>query len=185
MAAVDRGTCIDTSMGFTPTGGLVMGTRTGDFDPGALVYLLDNHRTTAADLAQLVTKQSGLLGISGTTADMRKLLAARGSDERARLAVEVFCYQAKKFLAGYAAALGGLDTLVFTGGIGEHAAEIRSEICAQLEFLGIHLDAARNAAHAAVISTADSPVAVRVIATNEDSMIARHTHAVLNGQSPE
>jgi acetate kinase len=185
MAAVDRGTCIDTSMGFTPTGGLVMGTRTGDLDPGALVYLLENQRLVQADLTRLVNKQSGLLGISGTTADMRVLLAQRAADERAAAAVELFCYQAKKFLAAYAAALGGLDTVVFTGGIGEHAAPIREEICEGLEFLGLKLDSAANAAQRPIISSPTSPVVVRVIPTDEDQMIARHTQCLLKaGATP-
>jgi acetate kinase len=179
MAAVDCGTCIDTSMGFTPAGGLVMGTRSGDLDPGAIVYLLENHKLAVADVSRLVTRQSGLLGISGTTADMRDLLTRRGSDERAAAAVELFCYQAKKFLAAYAAALGGLDTVVFTGGIGQHAPEIRQQICENLEFLGLRFDAAKNAAQQSVISTLGSSVVVRVIATDEDQMIARHTGALL------
>jgi len=182
MAAVDCGTCIDTSMGFTPAGGLVMGTRSGDLDPGAIVYLLENHKLAVADVSRLVTRQSGLLGISGTTADMRVLLARRGSDERAAAAVELFCYQAKKFLAAYAAALGGLDTVVFTGGIGQHAPEIRQQICENLEFLGLRFDAAKNAAQQSVISTPGSSVVVRVIATDEDQMIARHTESLLPGR---
>ncbi len=184
MAAVDRGTCIDTSMGFTPTGGLVMGTRSGDLDPGALVYLLENQRLAPADLTRLVNKQSGLLGISGTTADMRELLAQRAADERADAAVELFCYQAKKFLAAYAAALGGLDTVVFTGGIGEHAAPIREQICEGLEFLELRLDPEANAAQRPVISSSKSSVVVRVIPTDEDQMIARHTQSLLKAESP-
>jgi acetate kinase len=180
MAAVDCGTCIDTSMGFTPTGGLVMGTRSGDLDPGALIYLLENRHLAVADLSRLVTKQSGLLGISGTTADMRDLVARRAADERAAAAVELFCYQAKKFLAAYAGALGGLDTVVFTGGIGQHAPEIREQICQNLEFMGLRLDAERNAASRPVISASGSSVVVRVIATDEDQMIARHTQSLLH-----
>ncbi len=180
MAAVDCGTCIDTSMGFTPTGGLVMGTRSGDLDPGAVVYLLENRGLAPAELSRLVSKQSGLLGISGTSADMRELIGPPRSDEHARAAIELFCYQAKKFLAAYAGALGGLDTVVFTGGIGEHAAEIREQICENLEFLGLRLDAGRNAAHRPVISVSACSVVVRVIATDEDQMIARHTQSLLH-----
>ena len=184
MAAVDRGTCIDTSMGFTPTGGLVMGTRSGDLDPGALVYLLEDRGLSPAELSRLVDKQSGLLGISGTTADMRELLARRQSDERAAAAVELFCYQGKKFLAGYAAALGGLDRVVFTGGIGEHAAPVRAEICQGLEFLGLALDPQSNAGDRPVISSSKSSVVVHVIPTNEDLMIAQHTQSVLEAEPP-
>jgi acetate kinase len=183
MAAVDRGTCIDTSMGFTPAGGLVMGTRSGDLDPGALVYLLENRGLAPGDLNRLVNKQSGLLGISGTTADMRDLIARRSSDDRAEAAIELFCYQAKKFLAAYAAALGGLDTVVFTGGIGEHAAPVREQICQGLDFLGLRLDAENNVAHRPVISSTKSSVVVRVIATDEDLMIARHTQSLLKAGS--
>ncbi|HEY1785119.1 MAG TPA: acetate/propionate family kinase [Pirellulales bacterium] len=180
MAAVDRGICIDTSMGFTPIGGLVMGTRSGDLDPGVLAYLLESQHWAPADVTRLVSKQSGLLGISGTTADMRELMARRATDERAHAAVELFCYQAKKFLAAYAGALGGLDTVVFTGGIGQHAPEIRAQICENLEFLGLRLDAERNAAQRPVISATGSAVIVRLIPTDEDQMIARHTHALLH-----
>ena len=141
---------------------------------------MENRGLAPADLSRLVSKQSGLLGISGTTADMRELIARRASDERACAAVELFCYQARKFLAAYAGALGGLDTVVFTGGIGEHAAEIREQICQNLAFLGLRLDAQRNAAHRPVISVADSCVVVRVIATDEDQMIARHTRSLLH-----
>lgn len=181
MVAVKAGVSIDTSMGFTPTGGLVMGTRTGDLDPGVLLYLLTARGLSPADLNQLVNHDAGLLGLSGTSSDMRDLLEREASDPRAADAIALFCYQAKKYLGALAAVLGGLDTLVFTGGIGEHAASIRQRICAGLEFLGIHLDAGRNAAHASVISSATSAVTVRVIPTDEDLMIARHTVRVLNG----
>lgn len=179
MAAVRGGVGVDTTMGFTPTGGLVMGTRTGDLDPGVLLHLLEARGLTPAALNELVNKQSGLLGVSGVGADMRDLLAKESTEPHAAEAVELFCYQARKFLGALAAVLGGLDTLIFTGGIGEHAASIRWRICAGLQFLGIELDPGRNHAHAAVISGDDGPVTVRVMRTDEDLMIARHTGDLL------
>jgi acetate kinase len=180
MAAVRGGIGIDTTMGFTPAGGLMMGTRAGDLDPGVLLYLLAERGMTPTALNELVNRQSGLLGVSGTSADMRDLLEGESTDGHAAEAVGLFCYQAKKYLGALAAALGGLDTLVFTGGIGEHAASVRRRICEGLEFLGIRLDPQRNDAHAAVISRdgnsqADGSVTVRVMQTDEDLMIARHT----------
>jgi acetate kinase len=175
LAAVRDGVSIDTTMGFSPTGGLVMGTRTGDLDPGVLLYLLQHEHLSPADLSRLINREAGLLGVSGSSADMRDLLARAASDPRAAEAIDLFCYQARKHIAALAAALGGLDTLVFTAGIGERAAPVRQRICADLGFLGIHLDDARNNAHAALISPDDSPVTVRVMPTDEDLMIARHT----------
>ncbi len=182
MAAVLRGRSIDTSMGFTPAGGLVMGTRTGDVDPGVLVYLLNQKGYTPESLNRLVNQESGMLGISSQTPDMRELLGASERDPAAAEAVEIFCYQARKFLGAYAAALGGLDNLVFTGGIGERASFVRERICAGLDFLGIRLSPKRNAEHAEVISTNESRVTVRVIETEEDLMIARHTHQLLTSK---
>ena len=180
MAAVRTGVGIDTTMGFTPTGGLVMGTRSGDLDPGVLLYLLQSRGMSPAALNKLVNHQAGLIGVSGTSADMRDLLGREATDPRAALAVDLFCYQARKFLGALTAALGGLDTLIFTAGIGEHAAPVRQRICADLEFLGIQLDPARNAAHRPIISRENSSVVVRVMKTDEDLMIARHTrHLVL------
>jgi acetate kinase len=179
MAAVRDGVGVDTTMGFTPAGGLVMGTRSGDLDPGVLLYLLQIRGLSPAALNDLINKQSGLLGVSGIGPDMRDLLAREATEPHAAEAVELFCYQARKFLGALAAVLGGLDTLVFTGGIGEHAAPIRWRICAGLEFMGVALDAAHNDARAALISRDGAPVAVRVIPTNEDLMIARHTAGLL------
>jgi len=179
MAAVRGGTSIDTTMGFTPTGGLVMGTRAGDLDPGVLLYLLHERHLTADDLDTLVNKEAGMRGVSGTSGDMQDLLAREAEDPRAAEAVALFCYTAKKYLGALVAALGGLDLLVFTGGIGEHAAPVRERVCAGLGFLGIDVDPARNEAHAPVISRDGAPVAVRVIKTNEDLMIARHTYRVI------
>lgn len=179
IAAVRGGISVDTTMGFTPAGGLMMGSRTGDLDPGVLLYLLAERGMTPAALNDMVNRQGGLLGVSGTSADMRDLLEKESEDEHAAEAVALFCYQAKKYLGALAAALGGLDTLVFTGGIGEHAASVRTRICEGLEFLGIGLDPRRNEAHAPVISRHGGSTTVRVMQTDEDLMIARHTKALL------
>ncbi len=173
MTAVHRGAVVDTTMGFTPTGGLMMGTRSGDLDPGVLLYLLESKGMDAAALSQVVNRESGLLGVSETSADMGELLAKEAVDPRAGAAIALFCYQARKFLGALVAVLGGLDTLVFTGGIGEHAAPVRTRICAALSFLGIDLDPLRNTQHAPIISR-DGGAVVRVMKTDEDLMIARH-----------
>ena len=173
LAAVLHGRSLDTTMGFSPAGGLLMGTRPGDLDPGIINYLLHTEKLTAPQLNHLLNHEAGLLGVSETSSDMQDLLAAQATDERAAEAVALFCYQARKGVGAFAAVLGGLDTLVFSGGIGEHAAEVRARICAGLEFLGVELDVARNRAHAAVISSANSRVTVRVIPTDEERMIAR------------
>jgi acetate kinase len=173
LAAVHAGRPIDTSMAFTPTAGLVMATRPGDLDPGVLVYLLRRERLDPAALDDLVSNRSGLLGVSETTGDMEVLLRARATDPRAAEAVDLFCYQARKWVGAFAAALGGLDTLVFSGGIGEHAPAVRAAIADGLGFLGLALDAERNAANAAVISSAAGRVTARVIPTDEELMIAR------------
>jgi acetate kinase len=156
-----------------------MSTRSGDLDPGVLLYLLEARGLGSADLSRLVNKQAGLLGVSGSTADMKDLLAREAVDPRAADAVALFCYQARKFLGALVAALGGLDTLVFTAGIGEHAAVIRARICDGLEYLGLRLEPARNAAHAPIISSDASRVVVRVIPTDEDLMIVRHTYRLI------
>ena len=175
MAAVRGGRCIDTTMAFTPAAGLVMGTRAGDLDPGLVAYLARADGMTAARFDQLVNTESGLLGLSETSADVRDLIAREGSDVRAAEALAVFCYQAKKWVGALSAALGGLDTLVFAGGIGEHAAPLRARICAGLEYLGVEIDPARNDAHAPVISTDASRATVRIIPTDEELLIARDT----------
>lgn len=180
MVAVRDGVGRDTTMGFTPTGGLVMGTRTGDLDPGVLLYLLTNHGLDAAALSELVNKRSGLLGVSGTSGDMRDLLDRADTDPQARIAIDLFCYTARKYIGALAAVLGGVDTLVFTGGIGERAAPVRESICAELAFLGVTLDAERNAAHAPIISHAAGAVTIRVLPTDEDLMIARHTARIIS-----
>jgi acetate kinase len=178
---VHNGRGMDTTMGFTPTGGLMMAARTGDLDPGVLLYLLDQKQMTPQALGALVNRQSGLLGVSGSSSDMRDLLAREGTDPHAAEAVELFCYQAQKFIGALAAVLGGLDTLVFTGGIGEHAAPVRARICRNLGFLGVYVDDERNSADAAVISTDQSRATVRVMKTEEDLMIARHTQQLAAG----
>jgi len=180
MAAVCSGVGIDTTMGFTPTGGLVMGARSGDLDPGVMLYLLEERNMDAAALSKLVNKQAGMLGVSGTSSDMQDLLDREAGDERAAEAVALFCYSAKKYLGALVAALGGLDALVFTGGIGEHAVPVRERVCADLSFLGIDIDPARNGANAPVISRDGASVPVRVIKTNEDLMIARHTYSLMS-----
>ncbi len=183
MVALRDAAPLDTSMGLTPTGGFMMGTRSGDLDPGVLLYLL-RQGWTAERLEMLLDHESGLLGVSRLTSDMRMLLESRSSDAGAGQAVEMFCYQVRKFIGAYAAVLGGLDTLVFTAGIGERAAEVRAEICRGLEFLGLELDAAANARHDDVISRLGSACAVRVVETDEDLMIARHTRRLLARDGP-
>jgi len=179
MAALLDGVSIDTTMGMTPAGGLVMSTRSGDLDPGVLVYMVRHQRLDPDELNELVNRHSGLLGVSGSSSDMRDLLAREEMDPRARLAVALFCYQARKNVAALAAVLGGLDQLVFTGGIGERSAVIRARIAEGLEFLGIELERARNEGDEGRISTDRSAVTVRVIPTNEELIIARHTARLL------
>jgi len=183
MAAVRGGRCIDTTMGLTPAGGLVMGTRTGDIDPGVLVYLARAEVLSADQIEDLVTHRSGLLGISETTSDMRDLVAHQDTDWRAADAVEMFCYQARKWIGALAAALGGLDAVVFSGGIGENSPEIRERICNGLGFLGVQLDPEANASNEPIISAPDSKVALRVIHTDEELMIAQTVFRIAAGDS--
>ncbi|MCZ6621210.1 MAG: acetate/propionate family kinase [Deltaproteobacteria bacterium] len=179
MAAVRWGKPLDTTMGFTPTGGFMMGTRSGDLDPGILLYLMNEKGYDSRRLERLVNNQAGLLGVSGLTPDMKTLLEKRESEPDANQAVEMFCYQIRKHIGALTAVLGGLDTLVFTGGIGERAAPVRWDVCQGLEYLGVHLNPRRNEVHADTISTSESPCTVRVIATNEDLMIARYTQKLI------
>jgi acetate kinase len=179
LAAVRGGKSIDTSMGFTPASGLVMSTRTGDLDPGLVYYLARTERMTAARFQRMVNHESGLLGVSGTSSDMRDLLAQEAVDVRAAEAVALFCYQAKKWIGSFAAALGGIGTLVFAGGIGENAPHVRERICGGLGFLGIALDRKRNVKNAPLISRDTGRVKVRVIRTDEELMIARSVCRVL------
>lgn len=173
LAAVRDGQSVDTSMGFTPTAGLVMSTRSGDLDPGLAPYLARTEQMTTPQFYKMVNHESGLLGISETSSDMRDLLALEANDVRAAEAVALFCYQAKKWIGAFAAALGGLDTLVFAGGIGENCPSIRARICEGLGFLGTELNESRNAGNEAVISTARCRAVVRVIRTDEELVIAR------------
>ena len=179
MAALRDGRSIETTMGFSPAGGLVMGTRTGDLDPGVILFLLQQGRLTTGELRDMVNRKSGLLGVSGLSDDMRDLLEAEKRDESAHAAIELFCYQARKQIGALCAVLGGLDMLVFTGGIGEQAAEIRLRICEGLEFLGIRVDPQKNSGNLEVISPDSGPVSVRVMKTNEELMIVRQTRRVI------
>ena len=173
LAAVRGGKSIDTSMGFTSAAGVPMGTRSGDLDPGLVWYLAQTEHMTAEQFHHMVTHESGLLGVSETSSDLRDLLAREADDVRAAEAVSLFCYQVKKYVGAFAAALGGLDTLVFAGGIGENAPVIRARICADLGFLGIQLDPTRNKSNEPVISADESRVDVRVMSTDEELMIAK------------
>ena len=157
-----------------------MGTRTGDLDPGVAWYMMQDEKLSADQFNHLINHESGLLGVSATSADMRVLMQLAPSDKRAAEAIDLFCYQTKKWIGAFAAALGGVDTIVFTGGIGEHAADIRTRICTGLEFLGLTLDENRNAANEAIISKDAGRVTVRVIPTNEELMIAKTVGRVLH-----
>jgi acetate kinase len=181
MAAIRGGIGVETTMGLTPAGGLMMGTRSGDLDPGLLIYLLMEKERTPSTIDYLVNKRAGLIGVSGSTSDMLDLLRRQSEDPHAAEAIEMYCYYAKKHLAALAAALGGLDTLVFTAGVGANAPDIRRRICQGLEFMGVCLDHDRNQTNADVISRNDSPATVRVMKTDEELMIARHTYRVLCG----
>ena len=180
LAAVRNGKSVDTSMSFTPAAGVPMSTRSGDLDPGLLWYLARTEKMSAKQFNEMVNFQSGLLGVSETSSDMHDLLASEAQDVRAAEAVALFCYQVKKCIGGYAAALGGLDTLVFAGGIGENAATVRARICDGLGFLGIDLDQERNAKHEPWISSGTGRVKVRVIRTDEELMIAKSVMQVLH-----
>ena len=179
MTAVQGGRSVDTTMGFTPLGGLVMGTRPGDLDPGLLLYLLQERHFSADSLADMLSRESGILGVSVRSADMRDLLEHTGDDPHVAEAVTLFTYQARKFLGALSAAMGGVDRVIFTGGIGEHAASVRGMICSGLEHLGILLDVDLNAAHESRISTASSRVLVQVLPTDEEGVIAAYTRQVL------
>ena len=187
IAAIKGGNSIDTSMGFTPLEGLVMGTRSGDLDPSIVDFISTKEGLSLSEVESLLNKQSGLLGISGLTDDMRELLAEEHEhdDRRARLAIEIFCYRARKYIGSYLAAMNGAEAIVFTGGIGENSAEIRENICAGLSWLGIELDAELNSKNGTnskgQISSDGSRVSVFVIPTNEELLIARDTVRVVSG----
>ena len=179
LAAVLNGKSVDTSMSFTPAAGVPMGTRSGDIDPGLLWYLARTEKTSAKRFNEMVNFESGLLGMSETSSDMHELLDYEKRDVRAAEAIALFCYQVKKYIGAFAAALGGLDTVVFAGGIGENAPPVRARICDGLGFLGIELDEKQNASNGAVISTESGRVIVRVIKTDEEWMIANIVSRVL------
>jgi acetate kinase len=179
LAAVRDGRSIDTSMGFTPAGGLAMGTRSGDLDPGVAWYMMQREHLTSTQFNHLINHESGLIGMSGSSSDMRDLLEQESSDVHVAEAVDVFCYQVKKWIGAFAAAMGGLDTLVFAGGIGEHAALVRARICAGLEFLGIEIEEKSNVQNADVISTETGRVVVRIMHTDEELMIAKSVCGIL------
>jgi len=180
LAAVHNGKAADSSMGFTPTSGLPMSTRSGDLDPGLVGYLACTEKMSAAQFNTMVTTQSGLLGVSETSSDMRDLLEQETHDVRAAEAIALFCYQVRKWIGAFAAVLGGLDTLVFAGGIGENASIVRERICDGLGFLGVEMDLKRNAQHASMISSDAGRVDVRVIRTDEEIMIAKSVIRVLH-----
>jgi acetate kinase len=179
ITAVHRRASVDTTMGFSPCGGLMMGTRSGDLDPTIVTYLARTRKSTAEDLQRLLNEESGLLGVSDVSQDMRDVLGQAGSP-RATEAIELYCYIARKHFGALAASLDGVDTIVFTGGIGEHAAPIREGICRGLGHLGVAVDPHRNAAHEDVISAPGSPVTIRVMATDEDAVIAGHVRRCLD-----
>jgi acetate kinase len=182
LAAVRGGRSMDTTMGFTPTAGVPMSTRSGDLDPGIVAYLARTEGMSADEFRVMVNTRSGLLGVSEISSDLRGLLEQETSDVRAAEAIALFCYQVKKTIGAFAAALGGLDTVVFAGGIGENSAVVRARVCDGLDFLGIDLDAARNSAHEPVITQEGSRVTVRVIRTDEELQIASSVLRVLGSE---
>jgi acetate kinase len=188
--AIKGGLSLDTSMGFTPLEGLVMGTRSGDIDPAIMDYLSRREGLTSADIDTLLNKESGLLGLSGLTADMRELLQeeAENEDRRAHLAIDIFCTRVKKYVGAYYAEMGGADAVIFTGGIGENSGVIRERICSGLECLGLVLDRNRNneipSGESGEISKENSRLRAYVIPTDEELMIARDTARILSGVSP-
>ena len=189
ITAIVGGKSVDTSMGLTPTEGLMMGTRVGDIDPGALVYLMEKHNLTAADIQRIINKESGVAGVSEISSDMREIEAAdKAGDERAVLALAMYEQRIIKYIGAYAAEMGGVDIIVFTGGVGENQTGVRENVCAPLAFMGVELDNELNAkirGTETVISTEASKVKVVVIPTDEELMIARDTEAIVNGRQPE
>lgn len=181
LAAVKDGRSVDTSMGLTPTGGIPMATRSGDLDPGVLLYLLRVKKMNADSLEHLLNRESGLTGISAGKSDMRDLeSAAAGGDHKAQMAIEIFCAGIRKVIAAYAAVLGGIDLLVFSGGIGEHSAPVRSSVCDGLGFLGVLIDGTGNQSNSTALSTKGSKVQVRIVTSQEDLQIARHSRDLLH-----
>lgn len=189
ITAIDHGKSIDTSMGLTPTEGLMMGTRVGDVDPGALTFIMEKHNLTAKDLQNIINKQSGIAGVSGISSDMREIEAAvNAGDERAKLGLDMYEHRILKYVGAYAAEMGGVDIIVFTGGVGENQVGVRENVCAPLAFMGVELDNALNATikgKEAIISTPSSKVKVVVIPTDEEYLIARDTEAIVEGREVE
>ncbi|MDP2364388.1 MAG: acetate kinase [Ignavibacteria bacterium] len=181
MAAVKHGQSMDTTMGFTPLEGLLMGTRSGDLDPSLILYIMGKEGLTLGEASTLLNKHSGLIGISGESSDMREILAAvKDNQQRSKWAFEIFCYKIRKYIGAYAAAMGGLDAVVFTGGIGENSNEVREEVCKDMEFLGIELDDFKNQNKEEIISKTNSKVAVMCIPTNEELVIALDTAKIVS-----
>lgn len=181
MAAVDGGISVDTTMGFTPLEGLLMGTRSGDLDPSLILYIMGKEGLSLSEAGTLLNKHSGLIGISGESSDMREILASvKDEQKRAIYAFEIFCYRIKKYVGAYSAAMGGIDAFVFTGGIGENSAEVRQEVCKNLEYLGIKLDKLKNENREIIISENSSKVKVYRIPTNEELVIAMDTSKIVN-----
>ncbi len=182
MSAVQNGVSVDTTMGFTPLEGLIMVTRSGDADPSLILYIMGKEGLSLSEAGTLLNKHSGLIGISGVSSDMRELVAAvKEGNKRAKYAFDIFCYRIKKYLGSYAAAMGGLDAFVFTGGIGENSSEVRAEVCADLQFLGIELDEEKNNSSAEIISKRSSKIPVLRIPTNEELVIAIDTGRIVEG----
>lgn len=184
MAAVNKGISVDTTMGFTPLEGLLMGTRSGDLDPQVILYVMGKEGLSLNEAATMLNKHSGLIGISGESSDMREILAAvKDQHQRSKYAFDIFCYRIKKYVGAYASAMGGLDALVFTGGIGENSFEVREEVCKDMEFMGIQLDFLRNQNNSELISTDSSKVKVFRIPTNEELVIAMDTAEIVGGMN--
>ena len=184
MAAVDKGISVDTTMGFTPLEGLLMGTRSGDLDPQVILYVMGKEGLSLNEAATMLNKHSGLIGISGESSDMREILAAvKDQHQRSKHAFDIFCYRIKKYVGAYASAMGGLDALVFTGGIGENSFEVREEVCKDMEFMGIQLDLLRNQNNSELISTDSSKVKVFRIPTNEELVIAMDTAEIVGSMN--
>lgn len=188
ITAVKDGKSIDTSMGLTPTEGLMMGTRCGDVDPGALIFLMDKHNLSRKDMLNMVNKESGLAGVSGVSSDMREITAAaKQGNEKAILSLEMYEQRITKYVGAFAAEMGGVDIIVFTGGVGEHQSSTRANVCNPLRFMGVEIDDAANDANngdEGIISTPNSAVKVVVIPTDEEYMIAKDTEAIIEGREP-
>lgn len=181
MAAVDKGASVDTTMGFTPLEGLLMGTRAGDIDPSIVLYVMGKEELSLSEANTLLNKHSGLIGISGESSDMREIeQAVKDGHKKAKFAFDIFCYRVKKYIGAYAAAMGGLDAIVFTGGIGENSSEVRSEVCKDLDFFGIELDPAKNNKKETDLSTESSKVKILRIPTNEELVIALDTARIVS-----